>query len=350
MLGITDIRKLVREDEKYAFLRENPHLQGSLLLLGLGGSYAYGMQKESSDVDIRGIALNSKEEILLGRDFEEVVDVETDTTIYSLKKMVRLLLNNNPNTLEILGLKANQIVYTPTDRSFRSHVLGELMKLSESFLSKKVVQTFGGYANTQLRRLENKSARDIGEAQREAHILRSIEFAGEDFKQRYQKIDSDSLKLYVDTSDKKDHEAEIFIDVQVTHYPLRDFTGYINSLHSVVRDYDKIGKRNKKAIEHDKLGKHQAHLVRLYFMCFDILERHEVITRRPEIELLMKIRNGEYLKDDKTPKKEFYDLVDELESRLQRLAKETTLPEEPDYERIYSWLAKVSEEIVKGRH
>ena len=103
------------------------------------------MQKETSDIDIRGIALNSKEEILLGEDFGEVVDITTDTTIYSLKKMVKLLLNNNPNTLEILGLKADQMVYTPSDSSFRNQILEELIELSESFLSKKVIKTFGGY-------------------------------------------------------------------------------------------------------------------------------------------------------------------------------------------------------------
>lgn len=340
---------MVDTSSEYSFIRENPHLHDSIILLGLGGSYAYGMQKATSDVDIRGVALNSKEEILLGTDFEQVLDEATDTTIYSLKKMVNLLLNNNPNTLEILGLTLDQMVYFPENESFRRKVLEELLDLSDAFLSKKVIQTFGGYASTQMRRLENKAASKLGEEQREAHILKSIDFAGHDFKQRYQRIDSDSLKLYVDKTDREGHEAEIFIDVSVTHYPLRDFTGYINSLHSVVRDYDKsIGKRNKHAIEHNKLGKHQAHLVRLYLMCFDILERHQVITKRPEQELLMKIRNGEYLEDNSTPKKSFYDIVDNLENRLQRLAKSTTLPQEPDYTKVYSWLASVNEKIVKG--
>ena len=35
--------------------------------------------KKSSDLDIRGIALNSKKEILLSNDFEQVVDENTDT-------------------------------------------------------------------------------------------------------------------------------------------------------------------------------------------------------------------------------------------------------------------------------
>ena len=43
--------------------------------LGLGGSYSYGMNIEGkSDIDIRGVALNSKEEILLLQNFGQIVD------------------------------------------------------------------------------------------------------------------------------------------------------------------------------------------------------------------------------------------------------------------------------------
>lgn len=49
----------------YEFLKTNPHLGDNIIFLTLGGSYAYGMNKETSDLDLRGIALNSKREILL---------------------------------------------------------------------------------------------------------------------------------------------------------------------------------------------------------------------------------------------------------------------------------------------
>lgn len=40
----------------------------------------------------------------------------------------------------------------------------------------------------------------------------------------------------------------------------------------------------------DKLGKHMAHLIRLYMMCIDILEKEEIITcRDKEHDLLMSI-------------------------------------------------------------
>lgn len=47
--------------EEYAFLRNDPNLRNKIILLGLGGSHAYGTNKEGSDLDIRGCALHSKE-------------------------------------------------------------------------------------------------------------------------------------------------------------------------------------------------------------------------------------------------------------------------------------------------
>ena len=71
------------------------YLGENIILLTLGGSHAYGLDKEKSDVDIREIVLNTKPDILLGNDFDAVVDVPTDTTIYSFNKMLQLLSSNN---------------------------------------------------------------------------------------------------------------------------------------------------------------------------------------------------------------------------------------------------------------
>lgn len=84
------------KSEEYDFLRTNKNLGNSIIVLTLGGSHAYGMDKEGSDSDVRGIALNSKSDILLGTDFEQVVDVDTDTTMYSFNKMIQLLTSSNP--------------------------------------------------------------------------------------------------------------------------------------------------------------------------------------------------------------------------------------------------------------
>ena len=67
------------------------------------------------------------------------------------------------------------------------------------------------------------------------------------------------------------------MDVNLHHYPLRDYKGMWSEMQSIVKAYSKIGKRNEKAIEHNKLGKHMMHLIRLYMMCLDILEKEEIV-------------------------------------------------------------------------
>ena len=160
---------------KYDFLRTNPHLCKNIILLGLGGSHAYGTNTDESDLDVRGVALNSKEEILTNQNFEQFVNTETDTTVYSFNKIISLLSRCNPNTIEILGLKPEHYLYL----SPAGQLLLDNKKL---FLSKLAIQSFGGYASQQLRRLDNKSVRTVEQAKREQHILRSIEDAAYDFK------------------------------------------------------------------------------------------------------------------------------------------------------------------------
>ena len=46
-----------------------------------------------SDVDLRGIALPSKRDLLCYGDFEQFTEVETDTVIYSLKRITKQTQN-----------------------------------------------------------------------------------------------------------------------------------------------------------------------------------------------------------------------------------------------------------------
>lgn len=340
-----NFKELIQTKE-YDFLREDTHLGDNIIMLTLGGSYAYGTNNEDSDVDIRGIATNSPSEILTARDFGQVVETDTDTVIYSFNKMMMLLASCNPNTIEILGNRPEDyLIVTPAGQM--------LLDNKDIFLSKKAAYTFGGYAHQQLVRLCNKSASLLEQSELEKHILKSIEHARMTFAEKYAPLDEFSyLNLYVDTSDKEKYDSEIFFDGSFSHYSLRDFADMWNEMHSVIKSYEKVGKRNEKAIEHGKLGKHQMHLVRLYYMVFDILEKREIHTyREKEHEMLMDIRNGKYLDDNRQPTQEFYEMLDELENRLDYDARHTDLPDEPDMEKIYELMATVNYEVcTRGRN
>ena len=340
-MTIEQIREKVASSQ-YDFLRNNEHLGSNIILLTLGGSHAYGMDKETSDLDCRGIALNSKKEILLSTDFEQVVNTDTDTTVYSFNKMLELLCKSNPNVIEQLGC-------VPDHYLILTDIGHELIEKRKMFLSQICIHTFGNYANSQLRRLENKSARLVGQKQNEEYILKSIQNARYDFKNRYFPTDQSNIELYIDDSDRERYESEIYMDISLKHYPLRDWAGMWNEMKAIVSSYNKIGKRNEKAISHDKLGKHMAHLLRLYMMCIDILEKEEIITYRSnEHDLLMSIRNGEFLDENRQPIPEFYDLLNEYEKRFEYAKTNTSLPKVPDYKRINEFKMYVNEKIVKG--
>ena len=334
-MEISDIRKELKT-EKYSFLKNNEHLGKNVILLGLGGSHAYGTSNENSDIDVRGIAVNSKNEILTNQKFEVFTNEETDTTIYSFNKIVSLLANSNPNTIELLGLKPEHYLYV-------SDIGKELLENKKMFLSKRAIQSFGGYANSQLRRLDNKVVRDLSQAEQETHILNSIKNAEYTFRDKYFGYESDAIKLYTDKAIDSDLDTEVFMDVNLTHYPLRDYKSMWSEMNNIVKDYSKIGKRNKNAIEPQKLGKHAMHLVRL-------LEKQEIVTyREKEHDLLMDIRNGKYFDSNGKPISGFYDLLNELEKKFEYAKMHTELPDSPNYKKINEFMAYVNELVVVGK-
>lgn len=330
------------QSQEYDFLRRDKNLGDNIIILTLGGSHAYGTDTESSDIDIRGCSLNSKMQILTNEKFEQFINEDTDTTIYAFNKLIPLLCNCNPNTIEMLGNKPEHYFYV-------SQIGQELLDNAHLFLSKRAIYSFGGYANQQLRRLENKANRLVGQAQNEEHIYKTIEHAAYDFRERYFTMPDDAIKLYIDKAVQEGYDTEIFMDVSLHHYPLRDYADMWSEMKSIVKSYAKIGKRNEKAIEHNKLGKHMCHLIRLYMMCLDILEKEMVITyREKEHDLLMDIRNGKFLDVNRQPISEFYEIVDEYEKRLDYAKKNTNLPDNPDYKKINEFVSSVNERVVKN--
>lgn len=335
-----DFNKLMMSKE-YEFLRTNKRLGNRIILLGLGGSYAYGTNNENSDVDFRGVTLPLPSDLLGLTDFEQFEDKQTDTVIYSFNKIVKLLLECNPNTCEILGLEEEQyLIKTPIGQ--------ELVDNSGIFLSKRAAKSFRGYASAQLRRLQNAIARDsMPQERKEEHILNSVRNALEDFQYRYGSFEYGEIKLYIDKAVTPGMNTEIFVDARQSHMPLREFQKMFSTMNHVIRDYDKIGKRNKKK-DNNHLNKHAMHLIRLFMMGIDILERGQIKTRRTEdLGLLRKIREGGYQKEDGTFQKEFYDILEAYEIRLEQAVKNSVLPEHPDMEQVEAFVESVNRRAIE---
>lgn len=337
-MNILEIKNKL-QNEEYDFLRKDKHLGNNIILLTVGGSHAYGTENENSDLDIRGITLENVEDVLGLSNFEQFTNNPTDTTIYGLRKIITLLMNCNPNVIEMLGTKEDQLfILSPEGKLLRDNI--------NLFLSKKAMHSFGGYATAQLRRLQNALARDnYPQEEKEIHILNSVKHQIKHLQEHYKEFTDQELKLYIDKSDKEDYETEIFMNIDLKKYPLRDFKSMYSEMNNIVKDYSKINHRNNKK-DDLHLNKHAMHLVRLLIMGTEILNGEGVNTyREKDKEFLLSIRNGFYQNEDSSFKKEFFDLIDDLEKKLKLAFNNSKLPEKPNYNKIEDLLIS----IYKGR-
>lgn len=331
----------ILQGSEYNFIRENGHLGKHVILLGLAGSYSYGTNIVGSDIDVRGITLNQKSDLIGLTQFEQYVDEYTDTVIYAFNKIVTLLLSCNPNSIELLGLKPEHYLYL--------NDIGQMLLDNKIlFLSRRAIQSFGGYADAQLRRLQNALARDtFPQSEKEQHIFNSVKNAMHSFNSSYRNFENGSMEIFIDKAINPELETEIFVNANMTHYPLRDYANMWNTMANIVRDYEKIGKRNKKK-DDLHLNKHAMHLIRLFLMALDILEKGEINTyREKEHDLLMDIRFGKYQKEDGTFRDEFYEMLSDFEKRLNYAAENTNLPEEPDLCKVQDLVMTINESVVR---
>ncbi len=332
-MNTNEIKEKLKSKE-YDFLRTDKHLGKNIIFLTTGGSYAYGTNVETSDLDIRGIAVETSNEILGSAIFEQFEDRKTDTVVYALRKILKLMLNCNPNVLEILGTKDEHI--------FICNKYGKMIKDNKDlFLSKRAIQSFGGYASAQLRRLQNALARDnYPQREKEIHILNTIKTQIATMKDRYEVFSKENLNIYIDKSKKEDFESELFIDVNFKHYPLRDFKNIYAEMSNVIKDYDKLNHRNSKK-DTNHLNKHAMHLIRLFLMGTELLEGKGINTyREKDREFLLKIRKGEFSYS------EIFEMVNDYEKKFHYAAKNTSLKDEPDYDKVEELMISINRDVI----
>jgi len=122
----------------------------------LSGSHAYGLATENADEDIRGIFLPTERQ-LLGFGYRETAERKPDIVYHSLKKYLNLALKANPSLLAWLWVKDEHVrCQTPLGTELRAN--------RGRFLSKKVRDTFGGYAMSQLKKMEKSYGAERGYA------------------------------------------------------------------------------------------------------------------------------------------------------------------------------------------
>lgn len=405
-----EVEELLTSSE-YDFLKNNKNLGDNIILLALGGSRAYGTNLPTSDIDVRGIAMNTSKQLFgLESDFEQVVETNTDTTIYSLNKMIKLLISCNPNTIEILGCRPEDYLYLTPQGMY-------ILDNKVNFLSKRAIDTFGGYATAQYNRLEHALLGNGHNNEKKLEMLmHSLQCALNAFNakhkdskssvslkilslEEYNKVINEKYECEVRSLDENltreikmiasnkgfnmqdkvskmqsavdrhrndtdecrywrdekldnaatDVDDRLVLDGDFKEYPLGDIQTLLREFHKIKSEYGNINKRNtKKDAIH--MAKHMMHLLRLYKMGTKLNESMTIQTYwdGKDHELLMSVRNGKYMTGDgMRVLPEFYDLLKEVQDEYNYSVKHTVLPDRPNIEALNNMLFDIYKELYR---
>lgn len=130
-------------------VEEKPEVQKQIVK-HYAGSISYGTNTATSDTDYRGIFLAPQKYIMTPWwNVREVSDeTEEDTKLFELNNYLDLYLDANPNVIETLWVRDQDIVQ-------RTEEYDVLRKYAQQLLSTKIAFTYTGYAHNQATRMKN---------------------------------------------------------------------------------------------------------------------------------------------------------------------------------------------------
>ena len=350
----------------YTFLKNN----NLILYEVISGSHAYGTNIESSDVDKRYVYILPLENILSGNYIDQVNDDKNDVVGYEIGRFLQLLKSNNPNLMELFNIPEECIVY--------KHPVFDLVLNEQSkFITKQCNNSFGKYAYSQISKAKGQNKKQNWELDRVTrktpldfcHIhdngksIPLTDFLNENNLEReycgLSKVphSKELYALFYDYSKTQDFRGIDFEnsnDIRLTSIPKdSDFLGLISfskdsySIHCV--DYKSyqtwLEKKNEQRWVDVKShgqkidGKNMMHCRRLMDMAREIAEGKGIIVRRPNADELLSIRRGEV---------DLQTLIDHVESEItevDRLFKESNLPDSVDPEFIHSLIVDIRKKI-----
>ena len=299
------------------------------------GSRAYGTHMPHSDRDEKGICVLPDPEYYYGNKSFDQKDSGwqdgVDRCIFDIRKFVKLALTCNPNIIEMLYVEEEDIL--------QINDLGRLLRDNRDiFLSRKAANTFVGYAQSQLHRMEGHK-RWLDNP--------PVEPQEDDFwKTTRLMADDNPFRIQLES-----HIFEVFPDV----------SGYPSSI-AVIRHFDGEGWKaaNKKYHQYQNWlknrnpvradlekkfsydAKHAGHLIRLLKMGKEIITEGVVRVRRPDAQELLDIRNGKFKYE------ELLDLAGKLRDEVNAAVENSPLPPEPDVNRAQQLMLSIIKQRLRS--
>jgi predicted nucleotidyltransferase len=278
--------------------------EANLILKVRAGSRAQGLETPGSDEDSRGVCVPEKRHLLGLSAFEQWESERGDHVVYALAKFARLALAGNPNILEVLWTDGESILHCDE--------FGERLRAGRAlFLSRRAGQRFLGYAEEQETRLE-RHRRWIAEPP-----------AGPPAPEGF------GAQMVGGRARFPHADAQHAFDAAQKHW---------NHFQTWRAERNPARAELEARFGYDT--KHALHLLRLLAMGVELLERRELLVRRPDAQWLRDVRAGSL---------RYEELQAEVVRRKQALRAAiecSTLPVEPDLEAAEALVIEITERFL----
>jgi len=130
--------------------------QTNSIFLARAGSAAYGTKTPESDVDYRGVFLANESQILGLNNIESYTEESPiDLQCYELRHFLKLCLKGSPLQVELL-FYPNDVIESSTE------IWNKILAIRNCFLGKHLKFTFGGFAQSDVKRIQGNSLAKCG--------------------------------------------------------------------------------------------------------------------------------------------------------------------------------------------
>lgn len=318
----------ILDNERLNFLNTKRFKKNKVCYLVISGSNSHGTNTETSDLDLRGIALHSQGEITTGKyNTKTYISPKEDTKVYYLNQIKDNLINCNVEFLELFGVRESEIILINKEgRMLRDNIY--------TFIGKNALEkSFGGFACKETRKARKimTKYKKLSKDERYEEISRGINRAifkmAEDKKWL-----TNNIKVHVGNCSE-----DTLVDVNVRGCSLVELRKLLGQMSNVIKDYQEPNYENEDK-DMEKAFKHLMTATRIYMMGYDILMNKGVITyREKENEVLLNIRNGEYSNE------KVFEILDFYREKFENALNYSNLPEQADMESIDKLINKINE-------
>jgi hypothetical protein len=342
-----------------------------LLLKCVSGSRAYNLALPGSDTDIKGIFILPKKELYGLNYVPQVANASNDEVFYEIGRLIELLLKNNPNILELLS--------TPPKCVLFRHPLMDLIK-PEDFLSRLCMESFAGYAKTQIKKARglNKKVNQSFEKERKSVLDHCYVVQGNGTVPLQSWLDANHLRQEHCGLAALAHFRDAYVLYHASPGSGSDFRGIVSDLSandvqlsSIPKGLSSLGvvhfnkdgystycreykeywqwvderndERYQSTLEHGQNydAKNMMHTFRLLNMAEEIALQRRVIVNRTDREFLLRIRAGQFSYE------ELMAQVEEKLAAIEVLYANSDLPEAPDSVKAEKLLVDLRENFYR---